>query len=1642
MTQSRLEEVLLQAAEAASGHALSAAQRDAALADLAQVLFSPKAKTDDPYAALEVLVEGRLARAMGVAFDHLGVAHDERASVRFARDLEAGNVTADTFRSSSDPETVDNSPVNTIVFAGSEAVPTLINPGVGLEGPGDDDGVATIGLEGAVPGKGPLTVVGVGNTLSRVEQAVLAAMPTAKREQTRVSSRGQELIGEVLDGKYRVDTFLGRGGFGSVYKGIELSTNAPVAIKVMHPAVAMRNRASRHFTAEAQRLTKLTHPGVVQWKTYSPKEDGVSYLVMEFVDGVELGEVLEKEGQLSMEEAAPIMLQILDALRAAHSLPGGEVLLHLDLKPGNVLLANRDDDGPTAVKLIDFGIGQYSGDRDLEDASMAKASGAGSSSSGPHDQRGTFGVEAGPGMGATAVRRAVGGTALYASPEQCRHLRRDSDIQDLDTRSDLYSFGVMAYKMLTGEYPYEAFDGIEDSLRSGLSKGEAYLEAFRIHNEQAPRPLRQVKPDLNRRLAALIDQCLAKDPNQRFEDTAQAYAAFAEVLEPKPKALGWMAAGLIGLGFAGVAWALAFSRSDGLATAEVMVEVAPGDTRSVTEVTEGQPLVASPDAGPRFQAPGTDAVWPDDLSLVSIDPESLDPLAPIEGFTFDEVGGARDWVQIKTADTAMASTKVALTWDNGQERSASFWLRLVNRIPWGAAPQALELSLDDQSEATISLLEERVPGVLVVEGTGPVLGLHPGPLGEWIRPGGLQVLLGERSFGMEPAEDGERFVVRLGSTYLLDSQAKGPLDLRFRAQAIDGHEYELPWRGHMQVVSAMADIVGLRVDLVDRQSGEVLQSAHALGSADEAQTTFRIVRSARLVDRSAAELALRFSVDVDHAEAPYKLFLNQGMQTLAHVMGAGTTPNPLDWLLPASADEEPFERLLQIQIDQESQVRAADRAPRDPWDFRLVYDPDSVTIEASLVQGENEWPLNFFDGQVGDEQGVEDLTVLPAEADLNVRCKGTSLIVVERRSGGRSVTSYAIQNEDAVPVPLPVADLAADLEGGQGVELDVRVWSVHELDSSHDLMRLRSELQRHPAHESWTPPEGLERPHAHFRARLQGAGEIQLLATLEETEAALPWGNETQPEAVALDDLQVRIEALAVLGDAYISLVEEISDAGTLVKASDGSYLFTAPKEWDEDQGGPRRQLCMEVRDDLRRGERFILNLAFSSRGPSIQLNEPSRHVPWKVDAMGDLGLLVELEDANEVIQAEAQLRFEGDSEPQIVELEHLGGADWGGKFFADDSRSRQVAHLMVVAKDSAGVSANSPEWKIDVGRITPVYDALVNGEHLERTDETVPLSDMVLLSVPAESQYRFRDLSEASVRRSIHMLQGAEVDWFRNATNVKDYPTMVENDSAGFGDQTLNMERDRSFYLEQHEVSVDQYCAFLRATAAHYGAGPGWHGEPPHGRRTFKAALAFFEKFPGTNPVTGVNWYEAAAYAHWADRRLPTWWEWEFAVRGGSSKARNFALQQPYGERGHYAWIDARSVQPVITPATPLSPEGLAHLCGNASEWTSTRNVKRGAKAGSPTAWLLPTLPQQARDSFAVVGGNINCGTRPIHDYLAVNWVRPGSRGCSLNQDGAPNGTDPLIGFRCAVDASKVRKRIRASHSDTNEVSWKALVE
>lgn len=269
--------------------------------------------------------------------------------------------------------------------------------------------------------------------------------------------------GDVVAGKYRIDSILGQGGMAVVVAAEHLQLGQRVAIKLLRTSALRNPEAVARFEREARAAVRIHSEHVARVLDVGNLPTGAPYMVIEFLEGLDLGRVA-KRGKLQVQETVDYILQACDAIGEAHSLG----IVHRDLKPANLFLAHRPNRS-TVIKVLDFGI------------SKANTMGSDPSS-------------------ALTGASTVMGSPLYMSPEQLRSTR------DVDARSDIWALGATIYELLAGVTPF---------------RGET-VAMLSVNILTVPPPsIRARRNDVPPELEAIVLRCLEKDPARRFPTIAE-----------------------------------------------------------------------------------------------------------------------------------------------------------------------------------------------------------------------------------------------------------------------------------------------------------------------------------------------------------------------------------------------------------------------------------------------------------------------------------------------------------------------------------------------------------------------------------------------------------------------------------------------------------------------------------------------------------------------------------------------------------------------------------------------------------------------------------------------------------------------------------------------------------------------------------------------------------------------------------------------------------------------------------------------------------------------------------------------------------------------------------------------------------------
>jgi hypothetical protein len=277
-----------------------------------------------------------------------------------------------------------------------------------------------------------------------------------------------QLVGQVLQETYRIERLLGRGGKGEVYLASHMRLPRRFAIKVLFPHNVFKSEEVLRFRREAEVVSALGHPNIIEVIDFNHTTWGSPYIVMEYLEGEDLSARLQRAGRLPLIQTAAILKQVCSALHAAHQ----RGIVHRDLKPSNIFLCRKGDQ-QDYVKVVDFGLSKVWGAQTV----------------------------------VTAGRLAIG-TPRYMAPEQAMGRSAEAD-----ARADIFSLGAILYRMLTGELPF-----MGDSI-------QALLNAIVFTD---PPPMRETVPEIPEAVEHVVARALRKRPEDRFQSVESLSAAFDE----------------------------------------------------------------------------------------------------------------------------------------------------------------------------------------------------------------------------------------------------------------------------------------------------------------------------------------------------------------------------------------------------------------------------------------------------------------------------------------------------------------------------------------------------------------------------------------------------------------------------------------------------------------------------------------------------------------------------------------------------------------------------------------------------------------------------------------------------------------------------------------------------------------------------------------------------------------------------------------------------------------------------------------------------------------------------------------------------------------------------------------------------------
>lgn len=1336
------------------------------------------------------------------------------------------------------------------------------------------------------------------------------------------------MIGRVFAKKYEIQKCIGRGGFGSVYKARHTLADISVAIKVLTPPTsgseqrkAAFQRQLDEFVEEARRLVKLEHENIVNWKVFDQNEDGTYFFVMELLEGEELEDLLNREKRLSPKRVASIMLQVLAALRIAHRINASESILHLDLKPKNIFhMRQRRKGDPDRIKVIDFGIGQVieRHDRKVQEGRAAQESesvpavGAAKDSNQTRQLLGTERPTAG-------INRCSACTPEYASPEQCAHMLKPFELQELgvqmqplDGRSDLYSLGVMGFQLLTGELP--------------IKRPKQRRELLKLHIKQEPQKLSKMGLKVPRPLANFIDQCLIKDRDKRWANSEEAFQALNKIVRPPiGKKLALIGIPLL-LASIGVTWAL-----------------------------------GGGEAPNRFKAPS---------GPLYAGPEQPQILLETLGLPAQQVG----LPAILVSDPA----------------------DLANQLPWTTRWEGQNLYASPQAGAALE--------------SSAFLVLDPESANPWTSDDSFDLI----HLPPGSVEAAQAFVPKLGL------RAADPiglfLEIRVRGREADIDKVEVHPPSQTPKLASVEPSeltdglahyrIGLdKLDLADGPHTVEVRVWDRAGAETSLELPLRIANGPLKIERAYLEgvtpYGNRYSISPD-SKPILKVQLNRSASVDWQVLqGSGDTvltqgrkEGVMDIAVPLDlAGSKAYQGTIRIQASDANSVLHADSSP---YGQPLPATP--------LAFEYNDSPPSFLAKFSGAGQNIsleldsppQPIFINHTKPRIEIVLKETSPVLFEmvELDTGRVAQSNALtdpaQRSWYVDVALAGEGLHAyeirgfpcDPQSQVKLGEPVRIPLQFVVDNSAPKLRVSGASELVMKQTDWEVPP-----------LMLGVEDFQLPAT--PTPVQLNWrliANDKEIRRGTWDDLA------SPAADIPIQL-----DNSTRGAATDGNYELHFS---GVDLAGNRAEEAT-----------FRWQVAFA--GPDISLDEPNAFADWDSDPnLSTQRFLVRVraDDPNGVASASCSITDTGDSshtEAIALELERQDEFAYYFKGYFDlrsDWSEREVL-LQFQATDMHGQQSSPAQATRKLVLIEDYAPARIALRL--RKDASVELNPMCLVRGNRNESYIWSGRADSTENR----LFKEAFKSIRYNTKEATLAWAVEFEPGQIAD----------FYLDQNEVTVGQYLDFLESPDGYLNPSNWNAGTTPKAQR--KQALREQLRTQSAKfPVTQVNWDEAAAYAHWVGKRLPSVVEWEFAVRGGT-QWRPFSayngeqntdpspLEFNYDNRiGGAAWPTDRGRD--LTQDT-----GLANLCSNVSEWSLTPQLFVNDSSKTPKdqalenpAWLLnPSLGPngfRAAQKFWVMGGSF------FSSSIDFSAITPRSR----------NYSRAHVGFRCAVPARAVLEAMESA--------------
>ncbi|MCP3918412.1 MAG: protein kinase [bacterium] len=1242
---------------------------------------------------------------------------------------------------------------------------------------------------------------------------------SAKREGLAIQLSSGERVNTILNGRYELKKLLGEGGFGAVYRAYDRNAKTDVAVKLMKPRRRGAAEGLENFKAEAHRVVKLRHPNIVQWLNLEETESGSFLFVMEFLKGEDLEQLLAREGPLPVRRVQRLMLQMLAALEHAHQRDDDEdddwePILHLDLKPTNVFVT-KDDRKRDRVKLIDFGIGGYSPE--------------------------------------------------YAAPEVFRVLR-EPDAPGLDGRADLYSFGIIAYEMLTGRGPF-APPEIDDE--------DSWAQ---LHLNAPVRPITGVRG--HRELKKFVEQCIDKDRDRRFADTRTAHERLERIADTTGGTVLKVAAGAIALLLAVLFWFRPLEDLDLTIDESALVSNQTlhfGPQRQEFEVAVRNRKL--------------DGAW----AIVS-DPEDGEP-----------VGG---WLVEPIVTTSGQRLRIRAHPDHVNERNDLAYIvlgslgRQQKSVPlrlWYHAPDSWSMPRD---QIGIPLRDSKFAKWLL---DAPPDGYTFNPEGQYLEIpiDGPDEVLQDLVVVVQEGTKQERAASRIqglkGFRFPLDpiGPSSGLADTQLEVRARDrggntrGESFRIP---------------------VDRRPLFGNVSIPALENDDGSYFAY---------GDKGFDIAF-------HPSRPVTI-----VATLANKDGGHETS--FTW----SGGPDRLEENLDLGVQVDSTLDLS-------WDLS-AHNLLGGRQEQAETKGERSLVIRYWasDPRFGVQVGDVDLNFDTPQTPIVYLTESTPKLSVVRQVAGKLRISGNLNGTPlAIEQPLLRTTqriLAIPIAGLQPGPNDLNLDGKYILATGSEQEELEGGVFHRQVQLHFDPePEVLVLALAPTTREFLGRG-----SDLDDTQVHWTWRQ--QNVETPLEDLHFsfagRTSENLASQEPPLSL-RTIFPSLHVDVGEEGEYTLTAKAT---DKAGRTIPAALPS------------TLSIATVGPrlkEVQYRKQGQTKLWGSEDNKIWTVTLMLEDANGVNGVEGALTSGSMSEPVS-----FSGADdeWVGSVQLDHRWSGAAVELQLKMWDRNGLSATDTRT-IDLVRIDPALPRTIRAS-LAAGSSAGPSGGSVLHLVAgnAGTPYSFlgrdRKVEEAAYRDAVYLSSGSPGKW--------DLP-------GTYTGQRIRLEPGaiQPFYLDETEVTVGEFRRVVLAG--------GISGSPPD-----------LDGVTDDLPVTGITWQQAADYARFCRKRLPTLEEWEFAVRGPEYRLSSV----PQSATDPAVNINSDGATRVHEGAD-ATPEGIRNLCSNVAEWTSTLG---------PLSRIVHGSAPDGEVRYFAAGGN-------WHGSRCDFWSR---------QDFAEGETRSWIGFRCALDWS-----------------------